>query len=261
MNSISDKIQQHKAGLNINFRLKQHTVYFTELLVETLFDQNANVESNLDLLKSEFEQLANLACWNPKRPCCDLWEDYVNNLPNLLALIKKDAEAIMEGDPAATCLNEIYLAYPGFFAIALYRLAHPLYVLGLPLVPRLMTEYAHQKTGVDIHPGATIGQSFFIDHATGVVIGETTIIHDHVKLYQGVTLGALVVDKNLKNTKRHPTICSGVTIYANATILGGETVIGANSTIGGNAWVTNSVPAHSKVYHKPEILIKSSLDV
>jgi serine O-acetyltransferase len=153
------------------------------------------------------------------------------------------------------------MAYPGFYAIAIYRLAHELYNKGFPLVPRLMTEYAHRQTGVDINPGAQIGESFFIDHATGVVIGETAIIKNNVKIYQGVTLGALYVAKNLQMTKRHPTIEDNVTIYANATILGGDTIIGKNSIIGGNAWVTSSVPSNSTVFHNPEIKIKTSPNV
>jgi serine O-acetyltransferase len=153
------------------------------------------------------------------------------------------------------------MAYPGFYAIAIYRLAHELYIEGFPLVPRLMTEYAHRQTGVDINPGAEIGDSFHIDHGTGVVIGETAIIKNHVKVYQGVTLGGLFVSKKLQKTKRHPTIEDNVTIYANATILGGETVIGENTVIGGNAWLTKSVPANSTVFHTPEIKIKPTNNV
>ncbi len=168
-----------------------------------------------------------------------------------------DAEAIADCDPASHSIEEIYLAYPGFYAIAIYRLAHELHKKGFPLVPRLMTEYAHRQTGVDINPGAQIGKSFFIDHATGV----TAVIKDHVRIYQGVTLGALYVAKHLQHTKRHPTIEDNVTIYAGATILGGETIIGANSIIGGNAWVTESVPPNSTVFHTPEIKIKTKADV
>ena len=155
-------------------------------------------------------------------------------------------------------MEEVYLSYPGFFAIAIYRLSHELYNFGLPLVPRLMTECAHRLTGTDINPGARIGNSFFIDHATGVVIGETAVIKDRVKLYQGVTLGALYVERGLRNKKRHPTIEDNVTIYANATILGGDTIVGANSIIGGNAWLTSSVPENSIVTHAPSISIKKS---
>ncbi|MDP6921908.1 MAG: serine acetyltransferase, partial [Lutibacter sp.] len=143
------------------------------------------------------------------------------------------------------------------FAIAIYRFSHELYLRKIPLIPRLMSEYAHGLTGTDIHPGAQIGRSFFIDHATGTVIGETCVIKDHVRIYQGVTLGALQVSKALRNVKRHPTVENHVTIYANATILGGDTVIGAHSTIGGNVWITESVPKNSLVYHSAETRLKT----
>jgi len=174
-------------------------------------------------------------------------------LPAVHALLRSDSEAIFHGDPAARSLDEVILTYPGFHAIALYRVAHALHGLGVPLVPRLLGEYAHSKTGVDIHPGAQIGRSFFIDHGTGVVIGETAVIGNGVKLYQGVTLGALVVEKALSRQKRHPTLEDNVVVYSNATILGGETVIGHDSVIGGNAWITHSVPAFSIVSHESEV--------
>ncbi len=160
--------------------------------------------------------------------------------------------AAYDGDPAATGCEEVILAYPGFRAIFTYRIAHELHLLGVPLIPRIMTEFAHQETGVDIHPGARIGRSFFIDHGTGVVIGETTRIGDHVKLYQGVTLGALSFPKDergrlIRGTKRHPTVEDGVVVYAGATILGGETVIGSGSVIGGSVWLTTSVPPGTRV--------------
>jgi serine O-acetyltransferase len=163
--------------------------------------------------------------------------------------------AIYTNDPAAASIEEVYLAYPGFFAIAVYRMAREFFKLRLPLIPRLMTEYAHQLTGIDIHPGAHIGNSFFIDHGTGVVIGETAEIHDNVRMYQGVTLGALKVEKQLKNKKRHPTIEKNVVIYANASILGGETVIGENSIIGGNTWLTESVSKNSIVINTSEVKV------
>jgi len=169
-----------------------------------------------------------------------------------------DAEAILEGDPAAENIDEVVVAYPGFFAIAVYRIAHEFYKLNVPIFPRILTEYAHQQTGIDIHPGATIGKSFFIDHGTGVVIGETTIIGEKVKIYQGVTLGALSVDKKLANTKRHPTIEDDVVIYSGATILGGQTVIGHHSVIGGNVWLTETVPPYSVVYNKSEIKVRTA---
>lgn len=158
-------------------------------------------------------------------------------------------------DPASKSEIEIILAYPGFFAIAIHRLAHILYKLNTPILPRFFSEYAHSKTGIDIHPGASIGKNFYIDHGTGIVIGETTLIGDNVKIYQGVTLGAFYVSKNLADKKRHPTIENNVTIYAGATILGGTTVIGENSVIGGNVWITESIEEDSVVYqeNKPQI--------
>jgi serine O-acetyltransferase len=171
--------------------------------------------------------------------------------------LEDDLKAIFEFDPAAKSRNEVLVSYPGFFAIAMYRIAHSLWVNHVPLLPRMLSEYVHGKTGIDIHPGATIGERFFIDHGTGIVIGETSVIGNDVKMYQGVTLGALSVSKAQAEVKRHPTIGNGVTIYANATILGGQTVIGDGSVIGGNVWVTHSVPANSLVYHKSEVTIKT----
>ena len=171
--------------------------------------------------------------------------------------LEDDLKAIFEFDPAAKSRNEVLISYPGFFAIAVYRLANFLWKNGVPVLPRLFSEYVHGKTGIDIHPGATIGERFFIDHGTGIVVGETAIIGDDVKIYQGVTLGALIVRKEEASVKRHPTIGNQVTIYANATILGGQTLIGSGSIIGGNVWITNSIPANSLVYHKSEVTIKS----
>jgi len=179
------------------------------------------------------------------------------DLPQADQCIQQDALGIWQGDPAAESLDEVIMTYPGFLAVAIYRLAHALWKRKVPIFPRLLSEHAHQLTGVDIHPGASIGCRFCIDHATGVVIGESTLIGDDVKLYQGVTLGALSVDKELANTKRHPTIEDRVVIYANATILGGETVIGHDSIIGGNVWLTKSVPARSLVFHSPEITVRT----
>jgi serine O-acetyltransferase len=181
--------------------------------------------------------------------------DCFARIPQLYRLLNTDIQAILAGDPAARSAFEIVRAYPGFLAISFYRMANALYKLQVPVIPRILTEFAHSKTGIDIHPGATIGEHFFIDHGTGVVIGETTIIGDHVKIYQGVTLGALSVDKSMANVKRHPTVEDHVVIYSGATILGGETVIGKYSIIGGNVWLTRSVPSRSKVYHNPEITV------
>lgn len=184
----------------------------------------------------------------------ELCNAFIERLPKIKQLLIKDIEAIYEGDPAAKCHEEVLICYPGFYAISIFRLAHELYSLKVPLIPRVMTEYAHEKTGIDIHAGASVGEYFFIDHGTGIVIGETTTIGDHVKIYQGVTLGAksFELDENgapVKDIKRHPDIGNNVVIYANATILGGNTKIGDNCIIGGNTWLTHSVEAGSTIYY------------
>lgn len=170
-------------------------------------------------------------------------ETLIAEIPALRKKIQMDADAILQGDPAARSLGEVILSYPGLEAILIYRIAHFLHKNGIPLIPRIMTEHAHNKTGIDIHPGAEIGESFFIDHGTGIVIGETAVIGKNVRIYQGVTLGALCLKKDLQNKKRHPTIQDDVTIYSGATILGGETVIGKGCTICGNTWIVESIPA------------------
>ena len=177
---------------------------------------------------------------------------FFGKIPQIREYIETDLLAAFDGDPAAGCYEEIILAYPGLFAITVYRIAHELYLLDVPVLPRLMTEYAHSLTGIDIHPGATIDKYFFIDHGTGIVIGETSIIGKNVKIYQGVTIGALSTrgGQKLSGKKRHPTICDNVTIYANASILGGETVIGENTVIGGNAFITCSIAANTRVSMK-----------
>jgi len=177
-------------------------------------------------------------------------EHFFQKLPSIRAQLMIDAEAISSGDPAAKNISQVIRTYPGFFAIAVYRLAHEFCKLKVPYIPRILTEYAHSETGVDIHPAATIGSGFCIDHATGIVIGATTIIGNQVKIYQGVTLGALSVKKELAKVKRHPTIEDNVVIYAGATILGGDTVIGEGSVIGGNVWIVKSVPPNSRIYYK-----------
>ncbi len=194
--------------------------------------------------KNPKEDIKNLNCFKlAEKASISLIEE----IPEIRRKILLDTTALCAGDPAAKSNEEVILSYPGLEAILVYRIANFLYSIGVPVIPRIMTEHVHGKTGIDIHPGATIGESFFIDHGTGIVIGETCIIGNNVKIYQGVTLGALSVKKNLQNKKRHPTIEDNVTIYANATILGGETVIGRGSTIGGNTWITESVPANSIV--------------
>jgi serine O-acetyltransferase len=183
---------------------------------------------------------------------------FFNSLPAIYNLLTKDADAIYQFDPAVSNLQEVICAYPGFYAIAVYRIANQLYRQGIPMLPRIMSEGAHSKTGIDINPGATIGESFFIDHGTGVVIGETSHIGNNVKIYQGVTLGALIVKKSMATKKRHPTIQDNVIIYAGSTVLGGETIIGHDSIIGGNVWLTASVPPNSIVYHTSTVKIRNS---
>jgi serine O-acetyltransferase len=181
----------------------------------------------------------------------EIVQDLLDHVPAIRQKLSLDVEAADLGDPAAKSQEEVILSYPGVEVIMVHRIAHELWIRDVAMIPRMMSEYIHNKTGIDIHPGATIGDSFFIDHGTGVVIGETTVIGSHVKLYQGVTLGALSVKKELANKKRHPTLEDDVTIYSGATILGGNTVIGHGSIIGGNVWLTESVPPESRIYHTP----------
>ena len=183
---------------------------------------------------------------------CDQTLTFFRKIPDIREMLEEDVQAAFDGDPAAKNTDEIVFSYPGIVAISIYRMAHELLIQGVPLIPRMMTEYAHSITGIDIHPGAHIGKNFFIDHGTGVVIGETSIIGDQVKIYQGVTLGALSFPKDergkvIRGTKRHPSIENKVTIYAGATILGGQTVVGEGSVVGGNVWLTHSIPSHTKV--------------
>ncbi len=186
---------------------------------------------------------------------------FFNTLPSIYEKLISDAEFFMKSDPAAEGIEEVIIAYPGFYAITVYRVAHELSKLNVPIVPRVITEYAHNKTGIDIHPGAHIGNPFFIDHGTGVVVGQTTVIGNHVKVYQGVTLGALAVRKEAEGKKRHPTIEDDVIIYAGSCILGGETTIGHSSVIGGNVWLTDSVPPLSVVYHKSDVVIRDKSEM
>lgn len=241
------------------------THYFVNEFINFLFpirtDSNISllqIEAKWEDLQQQFKAL--LTPLHPvfKRPVDEVSNEFFERVPAIHEKMQKDAEAFLKFDPAAKCPEEVILCYPGFYAITIYRLSHVLYKMGIPVLPRVISEHAHAKTGIDIHPGATIGNHFFIDHGTGIVIGETAIIGNKVKIYQGVTLGALYVGKELANKKRHPTIEDNVIIYAGSTILGGETVIGHDTVIGGNAWVTESVPAFSVVYHKPSVVIRDS---
>lgn len=223
--------------INYKIALKDSVEEFTKKLFYTLFDEDY-CEQNKGRVKELFLEIS-VALQLENRE--ELWEVYQGTFKEIRQKLDLDAIAFERSDPAAKSLEEIYLAYPGFYAIAVYRLTHELYKFQVPILPRMMSEYVHGVTGVDIHPGATIGESFFIDHATGVVIGETTIIKNNVSIYQGVTLGGIQVKKELAETKRHPTIEDNVVIYANATILGGDVVIGKNSIIGANVCITESI--------------------
>ncbi|MCS6824454.1 MAG: serine acetyltransferase [Cytophagaceae bacterium] len=238
------------------------TRFVTKLLLllfpeqsKTRFENTDDLKLALNILQQELSDILQPIQPLLIAPVEKISESYFEQLPHVYHLLTSDVEAIVNGDPAATSEFEVIRTYPGFYAIAMYRLAHVLHRLHVPVIPRIITEYSHSKTGIDIHPGATIGSHFFIDHGTGIVIGETAIIGKNVKLYQGVTLGALSVEKALASTKRHPTIEDNVVIYSGATILGGETIIGHDSIIGGNVWLTSSVAPHSKVYHQAQIKI------
>lgn len=232
-------------------------------VIRLLFPEQSKQEfTAIDELKNAFKRLEDELCHIMKatKACegCDyelLATIVFEQLPDLYRTLNTDIQEIFEGDPAARTEFEVIRTYPGFFAISFYRLAHCLYKQNVPLLPRILTEYAHSKTGIDIHPAAQIDEYFHIDHGTGIVIGESCVIGKHVKLYQGVTLGALSVAKNMAFTKRHPTVEDYVVIYSGATILGGETVIGHHSTIGGNVWLTRSVKPNSTVYHKPALIV------
>ena len=184
----------------------------------------------------------------------ELTERFFEQIPEIYDSLREDAELFTESDPASVSRDEVVLCYPGFYAIMVYRLGPAIHALGIPILPRLLSEHAHSRTGIDIHPGATIGKHFYIDHGTGIVIGETAVIGDGVKMYQGVTLGATFVKKDLQGTKRHPTIEDGVILYAGCTILGGDTVIGRGSVVGGNVWLTESVAPGTTVFYKADII-------
>ncbi|WP_396602152.1 serine O-acetyltransferase EpsC [Algibacter sp. R77976] len=235
-----------------NVCLKDTAKKFTKRLFYSLFDCEQEEAHGNYLEKTFVEIVSKLGIENGK----DIWATFKIQLPEIRQKLDLDAIAFENNDPASHSLAEIYLAYPGFYAISIYRLSHALYKLGVYILPRMMSEYIHGITGVDIHPGATIGESFYIDHGTGIVIGETSIIGKHVKIYQGVTLGGISVSKSLASTKRHPTIEDNVCIYANATVLGGDITIGANSIIGANVWITQSVPENSLVTYQTEIKIR-----
>lgn len=248
------QLEEEMSFKNYNVRLKDTIEIFTKRLFYTLFEQQNRNEEELSFLKTMFLEIAFKLSIEKGET---VWEIFKSRFSEIRKKLDLDAIAIEQNDPATKSLEEVYLASPGFYAIAIYRLSHELYELQIPIFPRMMSEHAHGITGIDIHPGATIGDSFFVDHGTGIVIGETSIIKNNVKIFQGVTLGGIKVKKSMSSTKRHPTIEDNVTIYANATILGGNITIGANSTIGANVWITRSVPENSLVTYQTEIKIST----
>lgn len=268
MNAFKDfstlLLKKHVEHLN-SFPAKGEVHNFVEELLALLFPHFSEqaqflskdeVKGKISVLRRRLTQILRPLEGRMDNSAGGIADLFFEQLPLVYQLLWQDARAIYEGDPAAETLDEVISAYPGFYAIYAYRIAHIFYKAGVPISPRLITEFAHYKTGVDIHPGAKIGHSFFIDHATGIVIGETTEIGNNVKIYQGVTLGALSVSKKLSRKKRHPTIEDNVIIYSSATILGGDTVVGHDSIIGGNVWLTRSVPPNSIVYQTSEIRVK-----
>jgi serine O-acetyltransferase len=244
---------------------KSEVENFAEELLALLFPHFSNkviysaedLEIELELLKRNLYHILKPLEKTMKERARILTGKFFETIPGVHDMLIMDANAITEGDPAAKNVDEVILTYPGFFAIAIYRIAHEFYKVGIPFFPRVLTEYAHRKTGIDINPGAKIGKSFCIDHGTGIVVGETTIIGDNVKVYQGVTLGALSVKKQQAHLKRHPTIEDNCVIYSGATILGGETIVGHDSIIGGNVWLTNGVAPFSVVYHSSHVKVRS----
>jgi serine O-acetyltransferase len=245
----------------------ENTRQFADELVLFLFPVKANrlvslrsLQKELRHLRFRFNELILPMKGGAEEDLSLFVDQFFDRLPVVYQMLVDDAQSFLESDPAARSTEEIIMSYPGFHAIAIYRIAHELQLMNIPLLPRIMSEYIHGKTGIDIHPGAAIGKNFFIDHGTGVVIGETAHIGNNVKIYQGVTLGALLVEKGLSAQKRHPTIQDNVIIYAGSTILGGKTIIGHDSVIGGNTWLTESVEPYSVVYNKAQIIIRDKKD-
>ena len=265
MKSLARSLEQRQLLHGPILPVKAESHRFADELLEILFPHfsrgkhsgGKETQARLASLQVRIDRLLKAIPHALTTPARDITDQFFAKLPDLYESLWLDAEAINRGDPASENVEEVVLAYPGFLAIAIYRIAHEFNLLGVPIFPRLLAEYAHQLTGVDIHPGARIGTPLFIDHGTGIVIGETTTIGKNVKIYQGVTLGALSVEKSLANTKRHPTIEDNVIIYAQAVILGGNTVIGHDSVIGGNSWVTRSIPPFSYVYQEIKVNVRT----
>jgi len=258
--SLFEKMRARERALSGQLPTKQKAGAFIDSLLANLFQVQSKEDWQkcADDLNTQLEEL--LAPFH--KDAATIAQIFFHTaLSGLYDTFWQDAEAAYAGDPAAQNIQEVILAYPGFYGVVVYRIAHYFFELKIPTLPRLFSEHAHERTGIDIHPGAKIGSSFFMDHGTGIVIGGTSVIADNVKIYQGVTLGALSVDKSLASTKRHPTIEEGVVIYAGATILGGQTVIGRQSVIGGNTWIVESVEPYSVVYNKASSRIRPAKEV
>lgn len=260
LHTLFDAIDSARASTRVRVPPKRDVHELADEMFNLLFPINCahdwSAEVRAGVLRAHLSALLRrvLDCSQPR--ASELADEFMAQLPGVYERLLEDVAAALAFDPAAESLEEVITSYPGFHAIAIYRLAHELHHLNVPLLPRMLTEHAHSATGIDIHPTASIGRSFFIDHGTGIVIGATAVIGDNVKLYQGVTLGGLQVEKTLAGTKRHPTIEDNVIIYANATILGGKTVIGRDSIIGGNVFLTDSVPPMSLVYHRSQVSVR-----
>jgi serine O-acetyltransferase len=262
---LADKLNDFNNQFSQETPCIQGTHDFVETFIQTLFPicrnkttEKGELEIELDRCSVKLKELLYPLRNKMEKSPEEVVETFYARLPEVFDRLIADAEMITRFDPASCCLEEIILCYPGFSCITVYRLAHILYELKVPLLPRVMSEYIHGKTGIDIHPGAKIDSPFFIDHGTGVVIGETAVIGRNVKIYQGVTLGALTVEKGMANTKRHPTIEDNVIIYAGSTILGGKTVIGHDTVVGGNTWITECILPHSVVYRQHRVVVRDS---
>lgn len=260
--SLLSKRQTHSCTSS----LKEEAIEFLREMIDFLFPHfsskvyysKEDVTAKMQLMERNLISLLKTLNSNFKNDPSETAKKFFEQIPFVHDNLWADAEFINQGDPASESIDEVILAYPGFYAIIIFRIAHELYKLNIPIIPRILTEYAHEKTGIDIHPGAQIDSPFFIDHGTGIVIGETSVIGKNVKIYQGVTLGAMSVDKSLAEVKRHPTIEDDVVIYSQAVILGGNTVIGKGSVVGGNAWITQSIEPNSIVYNKSEVRVRTN---
>jgi serine O-acetyltransferase len=264
---LARRLSQYNAEYCANVPNKELSQQFIDKLIHALFPIRQSCAVGEEEIARELDRSAMLLreLLHSIRASMDrdpelIVEDFFSRIPEVFEQLTADADAVTRYDPASSCVEEIILCYPGFFAITVYRLAHILYALKVPFLPRILSEYAHQLTGIDIHPGARIASPFFIDHGTGIVIGETAKIGKEVRIFQGVTLGALTVERSMANQKRHPTIEDHVVIYAGSTILGGDTVIGHHTVVGGNTWITESILPHSVVYRNHRVEVKDRKD-